>query len=389
MRVLLLTQNFYPQWGGIGSYVFSSAKFLSRKNTSVTVYTYGYGPKAYQSEFQFSIVRNRFFPSYTDPGFKYHLVSGLQQVTDVYSLNRLKKKFDVLHVQGLTRGFEPSVRKTELGMRFKGWTYVKGKPAVITFHEQIKKANINMYLKEAKCCNAIICNNKSSAILLSEAIRKEVFCLPNGVDLEIFNPDLYKEIHNNRPFTILCPSRMLEAKGILDLVKAADILVNKQKLYDLQFLLVGGGSFIPGYQDIAFVFLLKKEIISLNLEKYFKFLNGRPYHLMPQLYSESDVTVLPSHAEGFGLVLIEAMAMGQPVIATSVGDIPKIVFDGKDGLIVSPYSPVKLADSIMLLYHDSKLRHRLGMAGRAKVQDEYDLNKILDKVRRIYESVLA
>jgi colanic acid/amylovoran biosynthesis glycosyltransferase len=83
------------------------------------------------------------------------------------------------------------------------------------------------------------------------------------------------------------------------------------------------------------------------------------------------------------------MAMGQPVIATSVGDIPKIVFDGKDGLIVSPYSPVKLADSIMLLYHDSKLRHRLGMAGRAKVQDEYDLNKILDKVRRIYESVLA
>lgn len=386
---MLLTHSFYPHWGGTESYVSSLAKFLSRQNTSVTIYTYGYSPKPIQPEFQFDIIRNRFYSSSTDSGLKHHLICGIQQAADVYYLNKLKKNFDLIHAQGLTRGFEPSVREIELGIRFKGWKYVKGKPTVITFHEQINKVNINRYLEDAKNCNAIICNNKDSALLLGDATDKEVFYLPNGVDLEIFNPDLYKENHKNNPFTILCPSRIVKAKGIFDLVKAADILVNKQKLYDLQFLLIEGGNFNPGYHDTAFVSQLKKQISSLHLEKFFNFLDGRPYHLMPQLYSQSDVTVLPSYSEGFGLVIIEAMAMKQPVIATNVGDIPKIIKDGQDGLIVSTHSPEKLANSIMLLYKDSTFKRKLGMAGRTKVQAEYNLSDISSSVRHIYESVLA
>jgi glycosyltransferase involved in cell wall biosynthesis len=389
MRILILTHSFYPNWGGTESYVSSLAKFLSRQNTSVTVYTYGDSSKTCDSEFQFNILRNRFLSTSADPGFKYHLIFGIQQAADIYCLNKIKKKFDLMHVQGLTRGFEPSFRKIELGIRFNGWKYVKGKPTVITFHEQINNNKISRYIDDAKNCNAIICNNKESALLLSNAMGKQVFYLPNGVDLEIFNPDLYKENQKNKPFTVLCPSRLVEAKGILDLVKAADILVNEQKLHNLQFLLMDGGNFNPGYQDTAFVSQLKEEILYLHLEKFFNFLNGRPYYLMPQLYSQSDITVLPSYTEGFGLPVIEAMAMKQPVIATSVGDIPKIILDGQDGLTVPTHNPAKLADSIMLLYSDSKMSRKLGVAGRAKVQDRYDLSKISRKVRAIYESVLA
>jgi glycosyltransferase involved in cell wall biosynthesis len=389
MRVLILTHSFYPHWGGTESYVSSLAKFLSKQSSSVTVYTYGGSSETHDPKYQFNVLRNPFSSASTDLGYRYHLTFGIQQVADIYYLNKIKKKFDLIHLQGLTRGFEPSFRKIELGIRFNGWKYVKGKPKVITFHEQINNNNINKYVDDAKNCNAITCNNRDSALLLSNATGKQVFYLPNGVDLEIFNPDLYKENQKNKPFTILCPSRLMQAKGILDLVKAADILVNKQKLYDLRFLLISGGNFSPGYQNAAFVSQLKEEILYLHLEKFFNFLDGRPYYLMPQLYSQSDITVLPSYAEGFGLAIIEAMAMREPVIATSVGDIPRIILDGQDGLIVPTHSPAKLADSIMLLYHDSKLRHRLGVAGRAKVQDEYDLSKISRQVRAIYESVLA
>lgn len=341
MNVLILTHSFFPRWGGTESYVSSLVKFLSRKNTSVTVYTYGSSPIIYDSEGQFSILRNRFLSTSEDSGFKYHLVFGIQQTADVYYLNKVKKKFDLIHVQGLTRGFEPSFRKIETGIRFKGWKFVKGKPVVITFHEQINNDNINKYVEDARDCNAIICNNKDSALLLGNAIGKQVFYLPNGVDLEIFNSDLYPA-KSEEVFKIFCPARLVKAKGILELVEAADILVNKQKLNDLQFLLIQGGDFNPGYQDTSFIFQLKARIASLNLQKFFKFLDGRPYYLMPQLYSQSDVTVLPSYAEGFGLVIIEAMAMKQPVIATDVGEIPRIILDHQDGLIIPTHDPAKL-----------------------------------------------
>jgi len=387
MRTLILAQSFYPHWGGTETYTSSLAKFLSEQTVNVSLYSYGHYPNPAYS--QYSIQRNRFYAAASDTGIKYHFIFAIQQSADIFYLNKLKKNFDLIHIQGLTRGFEPSIRKIETGIKFKGWEHIKGKPIIITFHEQITPTNINKYVNEAKKCVAVISNNTKSCQLLSEALKKQVHYIPNGVDLDIFNSDHYRKNQINRPFTILCPSRLVEAKGILDIVKAADILVNKQGLHDLQFILINGINFTPGYQDAAFISRLKQEIASHNLYKVFKFIDGRPIHLMPQLYADSDVTIFPSYNEGFGLVVIEAMAMKQPVIATAVGEVPRIISDSKNGFIIPMHNPAKISQLITQLYKDDKLRRQLGAAANTKIQNCFDMRKISSKIHTIYKSVIA
>jgi glycosyltransferase involved in cell wall biosynthesis len=81
------------------------------------------------------------------------------------------------------------------------------------------------------------------------------------------------------------------------------------------------------------------------------------------------------------------MAMKRPVIATNVGDIPEIIHDNKDGLLVPLHSPSRIAESIELLHSDRKLRQKFGRAGNANVHDYYDLNKIFAKVQTIYDLI--
>jgi glycosyltransferase involved in cell wall biosynthesis len=389
MRVLLHTHSFYPHWGGTESYVLSLAKYLSRENISAAVYTYGQGPNLFSSGPTTKIYRNKFMAGETNNGSVYHLRLGFRQIADLYYLNSLKKEFDIIHIQGLTKGFEPSVCGREIGVRFKGWTQLNGKPLVITFHEQITNNNIKKYAEESKCCNAIVCNNRSSTQLLSEFIGRKVFYLPNGVDLELFNPDLSKEDVRPEPFTVLCPSRIDKAKGFLDILGAANILIKTNRIRDIQFILVNGSSYSPGFQDSAFILQLQEKIRVLGLECNFKFINGRPYSSMPELFSQSDVVLLPSYSEGFGLVIIEAMAMRKPVIATGINDIPRIISHGHDGLIIPPHDPESLAHSVKLLFDDSRMRHNLGRTGRKKVEKDYNQKIIFNRINEIYQTLVA
>jgi glycosyltransferase involved in cell wall biosynthesis len=110
---------------------------------------------------------------------------------------------------------------------------------------------------------------------------------------------------------------------------------------------------------------------------------------MPELYSISDVVVLPSHDEGFSLVTLEGMAMNKPVIVTPVGELPRLVTSGKEVLIVPKGDPQKLAASILSLYQNSSIRKQMGNAGRKKVEAEYDFGKVTKRVERVYESVIS
>lgn len=102
-----------------------------------------------------------------------------------------------------------------------------------------------------------------------------------------------------------------------------------------------------------------------------------------------DVLVFPSHWEGFGLVLIEAMAARTAVVATSTSSIPEIVTDGVEGILVPPRDPVALADALVRLLRDPELRTRMGAAGRAKVERCYTLGRVLDAHEALLTSITA
>jgi glycosyltransferase involved in cell wall biosynthesis len=110
---------------------------------------------------------------------------------------------------------------------------------------------------------------------------------------------------------------------------------------------------------------------------------------IPQVMADLDVFVLPSLWEGFGLVLVEAMAAGRPVVASAVGPIPEIVIDGETGLLVPPDDAAALADAIVRLLREPDRAAAMGRAGRARVERELQLDTMIARTEAVYDRLLG
>jgi glycosyltransferase involved in cell wall biosynthesis len=104
-------------------------------------------------------------------------------------------------------------------------------------------------------------------------------------------------------------------------------------------------------------------------------------------FHEARVFVLPSEYEAFGLVLLEAMAQGTPVIASRVGGIPEFVPDGRAGRLITPEAPGEIADRLLELWDDEAARTRLGEFGRDHVVPQFDWDRVTDRLESVYREV--
>ncbi len=104
---------------------------------------------------------------------------------------------------------------------------------------------------------------------------------------------------------------------------------------------------------------------------------------------QADVMVLPSLWEGFGLVLLEAMAVGKPVVASAVGPVPEVVVDGETGLLVPPGQPEPLAAAIVRILTEPDLAARLGRAGRERVGERFTLDRMVAETEAVYQELCS
>lgn len=110
---------------------------------------------------------------------------------------------------------------------------------------------------------------------------------------------------------------------------------------------------------------------------------------VPEILATSDVFVMPSLGEHFGRVLVEAMAMGKPVVATDAGGTPEIVLDGETGLLVPPGQPEPLAGAVLALLNDAARAGRLGTAGRCRAHADFSLARHAAAVQALYDELLS
>ncbi|HST03232.1 MAG TPA: glycosyltransferase family 4 protein, partial [Chloroflexia bacterium] len=110
---------------------------------------------------------------------------------------------------------------------------------------------------------------------------------------------------------------------------------------------------------------------------------------IPQLLGAMDVFVLPSLNEALPIVILEAMAVGLPVVATRVGGVPEIVQDGVTGLLVPPGAEDALLDALSRLAHDPFLRVKLAQAGRGQVRGNFTIKQMARNVEAIYEELIT
>jgi D-inositol-3-phosphate glycosyltransferase len=126
----------------------------------------------------------------------------------------------------------------------------------------------------------------------------------------------------------------------------------------------------------------------LGLEELVAFAGARDQEILPMYYAAAEMVVMPSHYESFGMVALEAMAMGTPVIASEVGGLAYVVRDGDNGFLVPRRDAEALAGRILSLLHDSALRARLSAQAQAYAHG-YDWRVIAEAMLREYDAVTA
>jgi glycosyltransferase involved in cell wall biosynthesis len=209
--------------------------------------------------------------------------------------------------------------------------------------------------------------------------------IPNGVDAERFNPqvtpDIIRARHN------LGSSKVVLFVGALTkwhTYKGLDVLLNAFKIAsrqrDLRLVIVGGGPLEIKYRALSH---------QLGVDSRVTFAGAVDGELLPKYYAACDLAVLPStnSSEGFGLVLLEAMATGKPVIGSRIGGVPDVIRDGEDGLLVEPNDTKGLARAIALLEQNDEMRMRMGANGR-RFAVENDWSVVAARVESLYQEIL-
>jgi len=262
------------------------------------------------------------------------------------------------------------------------------------FYEEDSVVSENKEIVRKNADMIIAATERAKEAFLIEGVPEEKIAVINrGVDLKRFCPrkgDILKDRKSlnipDNEFVILFIGRYDEQKGISDLVFAAKKLSLDPGLKNIpfRFLMVGKGQ---SFEKI------KRLIDKLGITKKFQFILEYSYTEIHKLHNLSDLLVLPStiiverSQERFGMVLIEAMATGTPVISTYSGAIPEVVKDA--GILIPPSNFVSLANAIKKMVLNRELRDRLSRIGRKMVEDRFDSIKIADKIDKVFQSLLC
>jgi glycosyltransferase involved in cell wall biosynthesis len=210
----------------------------------------------------------------------------------------------------------------------------------------------------------------------------------SGVNMGFFNPDVIDEmtilqvkkslsLHSDVP-TVLLVARMIWHKGIGDYVECARILKKRHKV---NFLLVGP----VDEGNLASIQL--ERLLEWEKEGCIQYLNNRDD--IRELLALSDIVVHPSYyREGMPRVLLEAAAMGKPIVTTNVPGCKDVVDHEINGLLVEPKDPIALAHAVESLLLSPDLRKRFGEAARQKAMKEFDETKVNAQILNVYNSIL-
>lgn len=230
---------------------------------------------------------------------------------------------------------------------------------------------------DAQFINCISYYAQSQLMKLSPVAQWSKFkVLRLGVDTDIFTPS-FDPVPSGR-CRIVCVGRLVPAKGQHILLSAFAQLIRNGKDASLHF--IGGG---PDRTA------LETEVQQRKLQGKVSFSGPLNPWQVVEAYRFADVLALASFAEGLPVVLMEAMAMEIPCVATWVNGIPEMIRHNVEGLLVAPSSTDQLAQTLELLVDDAGLRDRLGKAGRERIQEHYNLEKNVEALYEHFESVLS
>ncbi len=357
MKILHIYKDYFPVLGGIENHVRVLAEAQASQGHKVTACVCSPGPESSESWLNgVRLVRaGRLGTAASMP------LSWKQP------LLLRKEAADILHLHS----------PYPLG-EVSAWLGRHGIPLVITHHaDVIRQKNLMrlygpVYRRILAHARRLIVTSeaylRSSRWLSPHAAKSRT--VPLGVDSQFFHP-----AEKQAPFSgrILFVGRLRYYKGLDNLLHA---LV---PLPDVRLTIAGDGPMRGKWESLT---------RQLGISGRVSFLGEIDDATLAHVYHQADLFVLPanSRAEAFGTVLLEAMACGLPCLTTEVGTGSSwVVQDGVTGCVVPPDQPAVLCAAIQNLFSDPEKLRRMGRAGRARVEQEFTVQRMIDRVMRVYE----
>jgi len=216
-------------------------------------------------------------------------------------------------------------------------------------------------------------------------LKKKTLVIYDGIDTSIFRPDIgknkfrLKEKIKNK-FIVGQVASLIPLKGIQYFIKAAHQLLSSG--FEGIFILIGDNKIAQykGYES-----KLKQMVADFGIEEHFYFMDFRnDIHIAMAAF---DIFVFTSLFDGFGRVLIEAMALKTPVVAFDIGASREIIENNVSGVLVPPMNSEALAKTILKLYVDAQLRAKLGEGGYKKVKKCFEITETIKQIENVYQTI--
>lgn len=367
MKIALVSPYDFSFPGGVGRHVTNLEKRLTAMGNEVKVIA----PASRQvGEFGDRFIRIGTplpFPaseSVIRVSISLHLAPTIKEVLE-------REKFDVIH---LHEPFMPMLCSAVL--RFSNTVNVG------TFHAAQGKPGYNfgrpistwMLQRRARKLHGHIAVSVPAMRYVSRYVPDEYDIIPNGVDIHYFRPDAQPmEQYLDGKLNIVFLGRLEYRKGVNYLLKA--FLEIKRQMPNTRLLICGPGTRLRGRYE---------QWVKSNRLEDVVFTGMVSYEELPRYYRTADIFCSPNTGhESFGLILVEAMATGRPVVASNIEGFATVVTHGQEGLLVPPMNSHALAEALLTLINDPARRQQMGAKGLITAQ-KYDWEGISQRVLAYY-----
>ena len=314
-------------------------------------------------------------------------VSPLKDLKALFKIYRYlrKERFDIVHSHTSKAGLlgrlaaklagVPIIIHTPHGHVFFGY-FGLVKTKLFIFVERMSSRLADKII-------ALTSREKKDHLLFNIANEDKFVVINSGVDLNKFKTLPLNEIQNfKRKLGIPENSLIVGTVGRLVPIKGPAFLIEAAKLI------------VPKYPSTLFIFTgdghlkqeLKKKTLEMGIEDNIIFLGWRDD--VARIISIYDILVLPSLNEGMGRVLVEAMALGKPIVASDIGGIPDLITHGKNGFLVPPKSPELLAKYIQILIEKKERRESMGQTGKKNALN-FSRESMVERITALYKELLT
>lgn len=368
LKVLIVSDIFYPHTGGVPEHMLYLWKNLRQLGHDAKILAPSFGENyPYVDEDivrmgrAIKIPKNRSFSVLTFG------------VTIPWRLRHYltTENFDVVHIHGTIAPMLPY-----LALKY---SHAKN---VITFHSAHERSLgyvlwepvLEQYFRKI---DGMIAVSEIARDSVSKYFPGDYRIIPNGVDTGRFNPDIQpmKHLIQYSP-KILFVGRFEPRKGLKYLLQAFPMVIEN---YPTAKLIVVGRGFLEHYY---------RQYVEKHIKKHVIFCGHASPEDLPRYYASCDIYCSPATgAESFGIVLLEAMATGKPIVASDIPGYKKVMVDAQEGLFFRACNPQSLAEKINTLLGDSEQMRTMGQAGREKALT-YDWRKVTKRVVQFYEELL-